>query len=255
MGATTQSLREIGKRQMAISEHLRGHGTPINVENWRRYAASPEFRATFELILDKTRQLSVHPGSEHIITRGDVADLLHQSPKDGVHATMVWGYPRGRFPGGRGFSRIFDNAERLGELLTKARTERLPAGRICEVFSSFADPGGERIGMGPSTFTKLLYFAGVVAEEGRCLIYDQRVMRSIVGNALQLPDEIWRETRQLLGPPVRLIPRVRHCASYGPFLSAATEHARRHGMTSDAVELWLFQNGPGRQPAYVAVDP
>ena len=47
-------------------------------------------------------------------------------------------------------------------------------------------------------------------EEGICLIYDQRVMRTISGGSLLLPDDIWGETRRLLGPPVRHVPQGRH---------------------------------------------
>lgn len=105
--------------------------------------------------------------------------------------------------------------------------------------------------MGPSTFTKLLYFAGVTAEEGSCLIYDQRVMRAITGGALPLPDDIWADTRRLLGPPVRDVPQGRHCASYGPFLKAAEDYGSRSSKIADDVELWLFENAPrGRRRLY-----
>lgn len=239
---------------MAVSAHLRGHGTPINVENWRRYATSPAFQATFPMILEVAYRPGCNPRSDHVLTRGDVEGFFRRSHAAGIHATMVWGYPRGRFPGGRGFARIFDRAEAIGILLETARAERLPADRICEMFSSLADSEGQPIGMGPSTFTKLLYFAGVTAEEGSCLIYDQRVMRAITGGSLPLPDDIWTETRRLLGPPVRHVPQGRHCASYGPFLKAAEDHGSRHGKTADDVELWLFENAPGVRPSYGVID-
>lgn len=206
------------------------------------------------MILEAAYRPGLHPRSDHVLTRGDVEAIFRRSHAAGVHATMVWGYPRGRFPGGRGFARIFDQAETLGTLLATARAETLPAGRICETFSSLANSDGHPIGMGPSTFTKLLYFAGVTAREGSCLIYDQRVMRAIAGSSLPLPDDIWADTRRLLGPPVRHVPQGRHCASYGHFLKAAEDHGGRQSMTADDVELWLFENAPGVRPAYAVID-
>lgn len=239
---------------MAVSAHLRGHGTPINVENWCRYAESAGFQATFPMILKAAYRPGLHPRSEYFLTRGDVEGIFRDSHAAGVHATMVWGYPRGRFPGGRGFARIFDQAGMLGALLAAACAKTLPASRICETFSSLVNADGLPIGMGPSTFTKLLYFAGVTAREGSCLIYDQRVMRAIAGNSLSLSDDIWADTRRLLGSPVRHVPLGRHCASYSPFLKAAEDHGGRHCMTADDVELWLFENAPGVRPAHAVID-
>ncbi|MCZ8295563.1 MAG: hypothetical protein O9254_01425 [Rhodobacteraceae bacterium] len=231
---------------MAVSAHLRGHSSPINVKNWHRYDTSPGFESTFNMILEVAFRPGLDPRSEHILTRGDVEDIFCRSHAAGIYATMVWGYPRGRFPGGRGFARIFDRAEAIGILLEAARAERLPADRICTMFSSLTDSEGRPIGMGPSTFTKMLYFAGVTAEEGSCLIYDQRVMRAITSDLLQPYDDVWGDTRRLLGQPVRQVPQGRHCASYGPYLRAAEDHGRRHRKTADEVELWLFENAARR---------
>lgn len=238
---------------MAVSAHLKGHGTPINIANWERYAASPGFQATFQQILKVAFRPGHSPRSDHVVTRGDVEGFFRRSYAAGVHATMVWGYPRGRFPGGRGFARIFDQAEAIGILLDAARAQKLTAGRLCEMFSALADADGRPIGMGPSTFTKLLYFADITAEEGSCLIYDQRVMKAISGGSLPLPDDIWGDTRLLLGAPARHVPQNRHCASYGSFLKAAEDHGRRTGKTPDDIELCLFEKAPGPRPSYSVI--
>lgn len=233
---------------MAVSASVREHGTPIKRENWGRYAGSADFQATFQVILEAAHRPGLDPHSDYFLTRGDVEEIFRHCHTVGVYATMVWGYPRGRFPGGRGFARIFAQAEELGELLATTRSEALPAELVCDRFSSLVDLDVQPIGMGPSTFTKLLYFADVTVQDGGCLIYDQRVMRAIMGGALELPDDIWTDIRRLLGPPVRYVPQGRQCTSYGSFLRAAEDHGRRYGMTADEVELWLFENSPRLRP-------
>jgi hypothetical protein len=64
---------------MAVSAHLRGHGTPINVENWRRYATSCGLQATFPMILEVTFCPGCHPRSGHVLTGGDVEGIFRHS--------------------------------------------------------------------------------------------------------------------------------------------------------------------------------
>jgi hypothetical protein len=91
----------------------------------------------------------------------------------------------------------------------------------------------------------MLYFAGIKAVEGQCLIYDQMVMRSISQNN----DREWAEIRQTLGSCRREDGRFRQYSpalqiqTYGAFLSAVRQQVNPD-RTADSIELALFNAAP-----------
>lgn len=155
----------------------------------------------------------------------------------------MWGYPKGKFPGGRGFEPIFTNLPQIAAaVVTLKNISGVTAAQACTAINCVS-------GMGPSTYTKLLHFAGIRCIEGVCLIYDQMVMRSIS----QSIDPLWAGVKSALG--VREVgsrapfPLQKHVSTYGAYLAAAGAVAVAQGVTPEQVELDMFNLAPrGRSP-------
>lgn len=222
------------------SQDVQSHGVAINLANWARYADSDD-RLTANWVAEISEEIQHSDGC--LITRGYVRQAFSQSFVKGVIASVIWGYPKGRFPGGRSFAGIFAKAEALADKLVKLKSGKPnPAEAVCAGFDGFR-------GLGPSTYTKMLYFAGIEALEGSCLIYDQMVMRAIAESGeLQ-----WAAIRTTLGscrdPNGRFksYPRALQVRTYGDFLRVAQELSSTE-RSAEAIELELFVNAPRGRP-------
>lgn|GEM_PF-2032929 len=222
------------------SQDVQIHGVAVNLANWARYVAS-EDRLTASRIAEICEE--IHHSGKHLITRGYVRRAFSQSVTKGVIASVIWGYPKGRFPGGKSFAGIFARAEILADKLTKLKSGTpLPADAVCSEFNGFQ-------GLGPSTYTKMLYFADIVAVEGKCLIYDQMVMRSIAESSeLQ-----WAALKTKLGScrhpngKFRVYPGTLQIGTYGDFLKL-THSLSTDEKSAEAIELELFMNAPRGKP-------
>ncbi|AOL94011.1 8-oxoguanine DNA glycosylase OGG fold protein [Porphyrobacter sp. LM 6] len=216
------------------------HGVAINLANWERYSASQD-EGDACLVAEICAEIQ-HSG-ECLITRGYVLQTFSQSFRKGVIASVIWGYPKGRFPGGRSFSGIFSRSEELAITLTGLRRREPMAARdICSQFQGFP-------GLGPSTYTKMLYFAGIEAVEGPCLIYDQMVMRAIA----ESDEPSWADIKAELGScrypngRFKMYARGTQEGTYGGYLRAA------HGLataarSAESIELELFMQAPRGRP-------
>jgi hypothetical protein len=114
---------------------------------------------------------------------------------------------------------------------------------LCYLFTRIA-------GVGCSTYSKLLYFSEVEALEGKCLIYDQMVMRSIS----ESQEPAFQSIREQLGSPIRTdgqgkksyrvyTPAVQE-RTYSEFIRAAGIVAAREGCHPELIEQRLFLNAP-----------
>lgn len=222
------------------SQDVQSHGVAINLANWARYADSDD-RLTANWVAEICDEIQHSNGC--LVTRGYVRQAFSKSFAKGVIASVIWGYPKGRFPGGRSFSGIFAKAEGLEGKLEKLKSGKpLSAEAICSEFDGFQ-------GLGPSTYTKMLYFADIAAIEGGCLIYDQMVMRAISESG----EPQWAAIKTRLGScrnpsgKFRTYPRALQVETYGGFLQATHSFATSE-RNAEAIELELFMTAPRGRP-------
>ena len=222
------------------SQDVQSHGVAINLANWARYVDSDD-RLTANWVAEICEEIQHSDGC--LITRGYVSQAFSQSFAKGVIASVIWGYPKGRFPGGRSFAGIFAKAEGLAGKLEKLKSGKpLSAEAICSEFDGFQ-------GLGPSTYTKMLYFADIAAIEGSCLIYDQMVMRSIAESG----EPHWATIKADLGTcyypsgKFRSYPRPLQVGTYGDYLRVAHNLSTAE-RSAEAIELEMFMNAPRGKP-------
>lgn len=152
----------------------------------------------------------------------------------------VWGYPRGVAGSGnrKPLAAVFDNAEWITRTLVECKGQRWSANRLLE---AFAIPH-----LGPSTLSKIFYFAQIEAEEGALLIYDQMVMRALHHHAFQ---EYGRWPAYGAS---------QQDETYGRFVACTTRAARALGCAPDVIEYALFREGQrlgrSRPAAQAAMD-
>ena len=108
---------------------------------------------------------------EITITRGEI--LKEESNRIKIVKTLVWGYPEG----GRGSNvkSVLENLEVLRDKLSKYKGKNLTETKAKELISDL-----EKVDkLGPSTWSKLLYFFEVSINSHRCQIFDKRVEQSL----------------------------------------------------------------------------
>lgn len=236
---TSRSIRDDLPTQIAVLEA----GTTFEAKRWNepRY---PSIRAGIAA-------LGLQDGER--LTRADVFRLVKDSPPLAVMMTIVWGYPKGTINGHRKpFDALFGNAGLIAERLEELRrAEPLPAQLLIRELNTL---GGT--GISTSTTSKLAYFFGLRTVEGACVIYDYKVINTIMegtyGEFLRLrrtlPVERLRNSRDLA---IRLEnARNQQTQTYAPYIASVNRLARRLSkigpdlVRPDQVELALFDNAP-----------
>jgi hypothetical protein len=214
--------------------------TAINPRNW-------EYVNIFnQAIMSKFQNfMTTYAEKGNPIGRQIIKEIYRCDIGEGVIATIIWGYPKGRYPGGKGFNAVFAQVPEITSILEDAKTRKgdITADEICCRQSRIA-------GMGISTYTKMLYLSDTIVKEGVCLIYDQMVMRAI--SRSQDPELL--EIGRSLGPCIRkqkdgkdgyhTYPAAIQKATYGPFLRAVGSMALRDGRHPADVEQALFLEAP-----------
>lgn len=214
--------------------------TPIQPANWDYLRVNDsETRKKIDRVFTRYAE------NDNLVGRGLIKDIYREDIAEGVIATIVWGYPKGRYPGGRGFNPVLDQIDQIVGILTigQDRTGNIDAAELCYRFNRIS-------GIGISTYSKMLYFAEVEATEGSCLIYDQMIMRAI--SVSTEPELVPLQARLGSGylsskgatPAYRTYPPMLQEATYGLFLDAAGKMARRKGMHPADVEQELFLHAP-----------
>ena len=115
---------------------------------------------------------------EIIITRGDILEEKDNRTK--IIKTLVWGYPEG----GRGTNvkKVLGSLDNLCGKLLRDKGKNLTEVKAKELINSLEEVDG----IGPSTWSKLLYFFEVSVNKHRCQIFDARVEQSL--NASQFKE-------------------------------------------------------------------
>ncbi|MGB2640243.1 MAG: hypothetical protein WAN32_14940 [Candidatus Acidiferrum sp.] len=159
------------------------------------------------------------------ISRRDLRNYAAGSDLDKfAMATILWGYPRGMR--GNHVSKIAERFETLVKHLTA--TARI---RSVEDWPAQYREVDELSGVGLSTYTKFLTFLSIKIHSFSALILDERIVR-IIG------DRIFDELNVLGGK------RPHNPQDWYPdYLSCLHELASSFGVSSEAIEFFLFEFG------------
>ena len=217
---------------------------PVKFSNWE---------PTEEEIKNGTWQLSDLPHQSEIggyrgtLTREFVRDTFDPvCDERSIAWTLVWGYPNGRIQTSRpNMKKAAHSAPAVAEAVEALRKEKaIPAHEILQRIHDVSE------GIGPSTSSKIAYFADLRAREGQCLILDARVISSILYNRF---DQLRPLIRKMLPhPPASykclgqqiVDAQKRQQAMYGEYVHQMAKLAQRRGVTPDILEAFLFANSP-----------
>lgn len=224
----------------SIDQLLHGE-TPYNHANWRRHRGEEgAYEAPFEFH-DRFADGAVI--SRYMIFRDFEASIAR-----GVVSALMWGFPRGRFPGG--IWRPFAEAFRSNELCDEIRQLQDEPGLDATVIIQRLN--GVIHGFSTATTSKLAYFARLQSHQGQCLILDSRVIAAIRRiDTVRYPE--FREVKQILGGGENLgrtPSSARVVAAYGPYLEAVRDYAARRGKETreDQIEFALFLSNRNPTP-------
>ena len=227
---------------MMVIRNLDDVGSPHRSKNWEKYFDSPALSPDVKDYIGSVCAIA-RADAEGQLRRGHVKEAFRRSPAYGVVSAVMWGYPKGRLPGGKSFIPVFANCGVLANKIVKLKSGSPSAIDVCNSL-------GTIIGMGPSTYTKIAHFAGIECCEGGCLIFDQMVMRAIS----LAPEPEFQELARELGTCQRAdgkhkaYPRSVQERTYGPFILAAQRLADRLQTTPSHIELELFFRAPRGRP-------
>lgn len=222
-------------------DHLLHGETPYNHANWRKhrgeegvYVEPFEFHDRF---VDKPS-----------ISRSMIFCDFKESIACGIVSALMWGFPRGRFPGGRW--RPIADAFRSQELRTEI--QRLQAAQGLDATEIITCLNGVIGGLSTASTSKLAYFACLQSQQGPCLILDSRVIAAIRRiDTVRYPE--LTGVKQMLGggenlqqapTPAQVI------AAYGPYLEAVRAYVARrgNGTREDQIEFALFLSNRNPNP-------
>ena len=225
-----------GSISVEVSEFL----TTVNPRNWDYVEiADPVIWDKFENVR------TTYAECTNRIGRQIIKNIYRRDIGEGVIATIMWGYPKGRYPGGRGFNGVFSQVANIVSIVEDAqeRKSEITADELCYRLSRIA-------GIGVSTYSKILYLAEIAVKEGICLIYDQMVMRAISRSRdpelIALSEKLGSCFRKDKDGKDRYwnYPGAIQEATYGQFLTAVGRIALRDGLHPADVEQALFFEAP-----------
>lgn len=202
---------------------------PFNAQNWRE--------------LSFPSPISVD-GFPDVVRRRHVFEAHERSIEDGIVWTIVWGYPFGTITGHRdGIQHLFDNVADAASLLRRFREE--PGKHSAQEIIAALKNGAPHIAC--STTSKIAYTAGLIAAEGPCVVYDHRVIRSIMqGRYVELAaleDELPSPRARDASLERRTDSAIaRQNRTYGAYIATMARLAKELGVRSDQLEYFVFND-------------
>lgn len=185
-------------------------------------------------------------------TRGDVFNLVKEDPRRAVMLTVVWGYRKGTINGHRKpVEAVFRDARNIADGLEHLRQRPpLPARVLIDKLNVLCGTG-----ISTSTTSKLAYFFGLHTHEGASVIYDYKVINTIMEGTYReflalrriLPVDHLRQSRDLA---IRLEnARNRQRLTFAQYIRTVDQVAKWFGgeVAADQVELALFKNAPDKE--------
>ena len=209
--------------------------TFIREENWKQYINSNN-RDIASTVKDIFRD--IYHLKNHMIYRRYCKDTFRSDSKKGIFAAIIWGYPKGKFPGGRNFDEIMNHASNISKTIDelKKANATLEAKDIFGHFSQFKN-------LGPSTLTKCLYFAEIRVKEGPCLIYDKMVIRSITHRS-SIENDNFSKLRDIFSANTKGINFQKE--TYAAYLKTINDIANCLRIKHEEIEFDLYSNAPRR---------
>lgn len=184
--------------------------------------------------------------------RADVFRLVQENPRRAVMLTIVWGYRKGTINGHRKpVEAAFCEAGNIAHGLEQLRqAQPLRARVLIDELNALCGTG-----ISTSTTSKLAYFFGLKTVEGASVIYDYKVINTIMEGTYSeflplrrlLPVERLRTSRDLA---IRLEnARNRQRQTFADYIRAVDQLTKRlgGGVSADQVELALFRNAPDKE--------
>ncbi|WP_406852569.1 hypothetical protein WEU32_01065 [Brevundimonas sp. BH3] len=167
-------------------------------------------------------------------TRAMVFAHFQENDAKGVISTIKWGYPKGSLTMGKwqAFSDAF-RTKNIVEALNILRKNPRSAPETVRLLNGCVK------GIGTATTTKIAYFAGLSSTEGRCLIYDSMVRRTIARGA---GDE-FSDLSIILNKSLRDLSPQQQEHTYGIYLKAIHVASRNRGVSPETIELEMFKKG------------
>lgn len=196
----------------------------VRLANWHKHRDDPRY--------DQPYPHHDEYADGQMLRRADVFAHFDQSIRKGIVSAIKWGYPRGRMPGGRWHP--FSSAFRVKAF--ERHLEELQAAESRSATAIIATLNEVVPRIGTATTSKLAYFAGVTAAEGRCLIYDSMVRRAIRVRT----DPEFAELKAMIVRRTGDLPPAEQVNTYGFYLQAVHGMAERLGVQGEQVELFLF---------------
>ncbi len=140
----------------------------VNLDSWKnKFTTNKECEKDFDSIC---RDYPSALTNKVELTRDDI--LREQDPKRKIIMTLMWGYPTG----GRGqnIMKVLAKIDDLNAILTKSERS-IPKQEFYQLLDEFKKIDG----LGPSTWSKLLYFFQYTIDENKCQIYDLKIVDSL----------------------------------------------------------------------------
>lgn len=185
-------------------------------------------------------------------TRGDVFRMVKEDPRRSVMLTVVWGYRKGTINGHRKpVEAVFREAGTIADGLEQLRQgQLLPARVLIDQLNLLCGTG-----VSTSTTSKLAYFFGLPTQEGASVIYDYKVINTIMEGTYReflalrrkLPVDHLRHSRDLA---IRLEnARNRQRQTFADYIRTVDQVTKWFGgeVAADQVELALFKNAPDKE--------
>ncbi len=166
------------------------------------------------------------------LSREFVFSIAEEDVREGLIASVIWGFPKGSGPGG--------NWKRLADAFAKSREyadaiEKLKRAPFVSALAGLCSLNQIQNGVGFATTSKMAYFANVEFQEGRALIYDRNVM-------LAIKDGLWADrfdgTRSGIGMNQHFYSKG--VSTYASFIEEAEKACRQIGCDADQIETGLF---------------
>jgi hypothetical protein len=186
-------------------------------------------RETWRNIKDPDREFQrlIEPftGGEYVmISRKDLFGLGSRGPSVGfLYATYIWGYPNG----GRGrFASVVANKARILRVLRSVQenVDAMEWSATCNAVKGI-------LGLGVSTFTKLLYFLRVKIAHRPALILDSKVIEVL---------------KRKVFPELASLAEIRYDSAmreYPQYLRTMADEAGKLDVRPDKLEMFLFSFG------------
>lgn len=228
---------------------------PVKISNWQPKAkeiTAGKWKLSDLIYHDEIGQ---HEGP---LTRDFIRSLY--SPVCSERAviwTLVWGYPKGRIQLSRpNMQKAILSASRVSDAISDMRNVNSPIAAN----DALARIHNVSTGIKTSTSSKIAYFAGLQTQQGQCLILDEKVIGSILYNRFDQLRPLIR--RMLSRPPAsyRCLgeqiadAKKRQAQIYGDYILHMNRLAGKQGLAPDALEAFLFANGPNRTTSTVIND-